>query len=181
MNYVRDVKNASRTEFPRTKCTEPFRESYFKYNKIEKHKCVDGVYEDFCCGSVYKSNDIFVDPLTLQIQLGIDDFEVCCALKSKANIHKCCATYMQIKNMSIEFRSKLDTIHLVALCETSNMKSDDTTYNHIAKQITDEFKILETNGLNVSGRVIRASLVNIACDNLGASTVFGFTECFVAT
>lgn len=60
-----------------------FRNYYIKYNREEKHKCKQGVYRDFCCGSTHKSNEVFNDSLSLQLQLGIDDFEVCCPLKSK--------------------------------------------------------------------------------------------------
>lgn len=68
-----------------------FEEMYIKYNN-EKHVCEVGVYKDFCCGSLYKSKDIFNDPLTLQLQIGIDDFEVCCPVKSKATKHEINAT-----------------------------------------------------------------------------------------
>lgn len=158
---------------------ETFRNCYFQYNLGGKHQCVDNVYQDFCCGSVCKSKEVFRDPLSLKIQLGVDDFEICCPLKSKSNIHKVCATYMQIRNMPIEYKSKIDNIYLVALCDSSNVKT--TTYNYIAEIIVDELKVLEQIGIDVNDRIIKGSLVNIACDNLGANSIFGFTECFVAS
>lgn len=158
----------------------PFYEKYKKYNLHEKHKCVNGVYEDFCCGSVSKSKDIFENPLTIQLQLGNDDFEVCCPVKTKANKHKINATYVQIKNMPIEYRSKLENIYLVCLCSTLNIKSDNYDYNHIAELIVEEIKKLETDGLKIDKDIIKGTLINIACDNLGANTVLGFVESFVA-
>lgn len=159
---------------------EEFRNAYIDYNLNKKHKCVDDIFQDFCCGSVYKSQEIFQDPLTLQLQLAIDDFEICCPLKSKAGIHKVTATYLQIKNIPPEYRSKLDHIYLVALCSTMKLKSDNITYNHVAELIVNEVRELEKNGVQIGDHKVKGTITNIACDNLGASTVFGFTKCFVA-
>lgn len=160
---------------------EEFKNRYVKYNKHEKHKCVNGVYKDVCCGSVYRSKEIFKDPLALQLQIGVDDFEVCCPAKSKAKTHKVNATYFQIKDIPDEYRSKLDHIFLVALCSTINFAPDGYNYNHIAELAVKEINVLEMTGLNVGEECFKGALVNIGCDNLGASTVFGFVECFVAT
>lgn len=160
---------------------EDFKSSYLEYNLKDKHVCKDNEYRDFCCGSVCKSKKIFEDPLSLKIQLGTDDFEICCPLKSKATVHKICATYMQIRNMPIEYRSKLDSIHLVALCESSNIKPSDITYDFIAKKIVNEIRVLERDGINVGGQIIKGSVSDVAADNLGANNIFGYTECFVAS
>lgn len=158
-----------------------FCEAYLKYNLHEKHKCVAGTYEDFCCGSVSESIDIFEDPFSLQIQIGTDDFEVCCAVKSKATKHKVNAAYFQIKNMPMEYRSKLNNIYLVALCSTVNFKTDKYDYNHIAELICQEISELETDGLEIKTEMLKdayinfeqerlkGTLVNISVDNLGAN------------
>lgn len=158
-----------------------FRDSYLKYNLHQKHKCEKGVYKHFCCGSIYQSNAVFEHPLALQLQIGTDDFEVCCPIKSKATKHKVNATYVQILNLPVESRSKLMNIFLVALCGTANFKSHDYNYDHIAELIVDEIRILETDGIKVGSNIIKRSLANVACDNLGAMTVFGFAEGFNTT
>lgn len=158
-----------------------FKNSYFEYNLEGKHECVPGVYQDFCCGSVRKSKKIFDDPLSLKIQIGTDDFEICCPLKSKAVIHKVCGTYMQIRNMPIEYRAKLDNIHLVALCETSNIKPSGITYDFIVQKIAEEMRHLEEHGMIVGDKTIKGSISDVAADNLGANTIFGYTECFVSS
>lgn len=159
---------------------EHFKNSYFEYNLEKKHECVPGVYQDFCCGSMCKSKKIFDDPLSLKIQIGTDDFEICCPLKSKAVIHKICGTHMQIRNMPLEYKAKLDNIYLVALCETSNIKPSDITYDFIARKIVEEMRHLEENGIIVGDKTIRGSISDVAADNLGANTISGYTECFVA-
>lgn len=156
-----------------------FRELYIKYNKHEKHKCVSGIYKDFCCGSICRSVDIFNDPLSLQLVLAVDAFEVCCPIKTKAKKHKVDATYFQIKNVPTEYRSKLENIFLVSLCSTINFKRE-YDYNHIADLIVDEINILATDGIKVGDDCVKGSLINISADNLGAHTVIGFVECFIA-
>lgn len=48
-----------------------FQAMYTKYNLTEKHKCQDDVYMDICCGSTSKNRDIFRDPNTIQLQIGM--------------------------------------------------------------------------------------------------------------
>lgn len=156
-----------------------FRDMYMNYNYRDKHKCSEGVFHDFCSGSIHKSKEIFDDPGTIKLQLGVDDFEVCCALKSKANKHKVSATCNgQIRNLPVEYRSKLDSILLVALCNTLNFKPENRSYDDIAELIVNEIKYLESAGLNVGSVNLKGTLINITADNLGANTVFGFTEGF---
>lgn len=159
---------------------ESFQNYYIKYNTEEKHVCANGIYRDFCCGSTCQSNEIFDDRLALHLQLGIDDFEICCPLKSKAGIHKICATYFQILNVPLEYRSKLNNMFLVALCTSAYLKPDNRGYNYVAERIVKEIGIIETEGIIIGDRYVRGSLINIAGDNLGINGVFGFTECFVA-
>lgn len=174
-SYV-SVKDTLKTVFSH----EEFRNVYIEYNLNKKHKCTADIFQDFCCGSVYKSKEIFEDRLTLQLQLATDDVELCCPLKSNTGKHKLNATYLQIKNMPPEYKSKLDGIYLVALCNSSKLKSNNFTYDHVAELIVNEIRDLEENGIQIGDHTVKATLINIACDNLGASTVFGFTECFVA-
>lgn len=158
-----------------------FRNMYMDYNYRDKHKCSEGVFHDFCCGSIHKSKTIFDDPGTIKLQLGTDDFEVCCAVKSKANIHKVCATYVQIRNLPVEYRSKLESIYLVALSTTINLKTGNGSYDNIAELVVKEIKCLESTGLNAGDVNLKGTLVNIAADNLGANSVFGFAEGFNAS
>lgn len=89
---------------------------------------MSGVYEDFCCGSVYRSKEIFEDPLAIQLQLGTDDFEVCCPVKSHATIHKINATYIQIKTCPLNFDPNWTTYiwFPCAVAQTSNLMTTTT-------------------------------------------------------
>lgn len=156
-----------------------FYQHYFDFNENRKHVCTEGVYDDFCCGSIYKENPVF-NPTTILLQLGIDDFEPCCALKTKTGSHKMCGVYLEKRNVDPKLKSKLSNIHLVALAKSQDIKSGG--FDKIARKIVDELKTLETVGITLkSGRNLKAILVNISCDNLGANGVLGFVESFAVT
>lgn len=159
---------------------EEFKSMYKKYNLEQKHKCEKNVYKDFCCGTVYESNDIFRDKSVVQIQLGIDDFELCCPVESKATKHKQCGIYFQIRNLPPEISSKIDNIFLVALINSHDLK-DDAKLNEVVEMIVDDLLKLESNGFNVTAtEQLKAALINISCDNLGANVLFGFPKGFNA-
>lgn len=110
----------------------------------------------------------------------MDDFEICCPVKSKATIHKICGVYFQIRNLPPQVSSKIDNIFLIALASSSDLK-DDCGLNDLNELIVDELKKLETIGFeSTDGEVWKVALVNIACDNLGANTLFGFSKGFNA-
>lgn len=157
-----------------------FKELYLAHNKNKK--CVPGVFESFCCGRICQNSIFFLnDPLALQLQLFIDDFEVCCAMKSKKKIHKLTAMYSKILNLPTEHSSKLDNIYLVSLCETDNFKQSYTSLDYILENIVAEFNQLADIGIEFSGgeTYIKGTLANLSFDNLGGNGICGFTESFV--
>lgn len=158
-----------------------FEKLYTEYNLNQKHSCVEGVYRDFCCGSISKKYTVFESPLSIQIQLAIDEFDPCDALKTKAGNQKTCAVYFEIRNIPPEFRSKLDARFLVALIKSTDLKQRDDGYDLIANQITNEMELLQKRGVNIDSKLnIKGGLVNISYDNLGGNGLLGFVECFVA-
>lgn len=161
---------------------EEFGRVYFDYNNNTKHECVDGVYKNYCCGSNFRKNNLQSHRNAVHIQLGIDDVEVCCAMKSRATVHKITAVYFQIKNLPQEYASKLDYIFLVALCETENLKQKETSFDNVLDVIVKELQVLETDGLTFrqqnSQQNLKCFLINCCFDNLGGNGVFGFKESF---
>lgn len=156
-----------------------FVKNYVKHN--QSHVCVPGVYKYFCCGQTHKLHDIFRDKNVIQLQLGIDDFEVCSPLKSKTGIHKICAVYLQIRNIPPEISSKLNNIPVVAICKTHDLKADSKYFDNISNLIVDDLKKLERDGIEVEGiGVLKAVLTNLCSDNLGKNMVYGLHESFNA-
>lgn len=158
-----------------------FASLYFKYNS-EKHVCIDGQYTQFCCGDVYKQSEIFMsDPYTVQIQLFTDDYEPCSPLQSKAGVHKLCAVYFLIKNFPIQYQSRLNYINLVCLCHSDDInKSTQADFNNIWQIIVEDLSKLETEGILVGSRRIKAAICYPSFDNLGANISLGFAGSFSA-
>lgn len=84
--------------------------------------------------------------------------------------------------MPLDHNSKLDSIHLIALCLSAYLKADDRSFQDVAEHIVNELKELETTGIEISpGNYLKAALINTSHDNLGGNSILGFVECFVAT
>lgn len=161
--------------------SEPdFQQMYTKYNSNEKHECKQGIYIDFCCGYTYKSKQIFADKNVVQIQIGIDDFEICSPLKTKTKKHSICGIYFQIRNLPENIVAKIDNIFLVALINTLDLKSDEILHD-VLKILFKDLQILEREGFRTTdGKNWKAALVNISADNLGANFILGFSKGFHA-
>lgn len=156
---------------------QTFRQTYFD-SCFNSHKCEDGIYKQFCCSSVCRDKEIFRDKTTLKICIGVDDFDPCDALKSKAVIHKICAFYFTIGNMPDTDSSKNENMKLIALCDTVNIKQENTSYNDIISLIVSEIAELETTGIRVGDHVIKGTIIYVIGDNLGANGFCGYIESF---
>lgn len=159
---------------------EEYEQIYMNYNK--NHVCCDGVYERFCCGSIYKNNDFFqTNPLAIQVKLFFDDFEPCDALKSKAGKYKITAIYMQINNMPPEISSKLHNIHLVALCNSTDAKNEYANTDNVIDVIVKDLQMLEKIGIQTIGGInLKGTLVFNMFDNLGGNLLYGLSGSFNA-
>lgn len=156
-----------------------FKDIYVDYNCNSKHKCEEGVYQDFCCGKVFRETEIFTNPISIQLQIAIDDFDPCDSLKSSAGKQKMCAVYGQVKNVPLFCRSRLENVMLIALVKVEDMTNTDDYFDSVAKNLVAEIKILETIGINIdNGQNIKGTVVNFCHDNLGANSLLGFTTSF---
>lgn len=155
-----------------------FKKLFFKYNQ-SKHECVDGEYAKYCCGRLFKNR---TNELTIDIQIGMDEFEPCSPLKSKATVHKLLGVYFKILNMPSKYSSRVNNIFLIALCESANFKAFGCSIDDVFNPIVDNLLHLEKIGVRVSENTfLKVRLIMICCDNLGANTVFGLNESFSAT
>lgn len=159
---------------------DDFMEMYFDYNSGEKrHRC-DGKYSSFCCGETFKNSQFFdQNPEAIQIQLAWDDFEICCPLKSKANLHKLCGIYFTIRNLPTKYLSKIANIYVVALITSDDLKAKHTDMNNIWYPIVKEIQSLENDGIQLkNGSTIKGTLIQSISDNLGANIGLGFSAGF---
>lgn len=156
-------------------------EKFIHAFKNSEHICSDNQYERFCCGKIAKRLDLFNEGSEpIKLLLAIDEFEPCSALKTKAGLHKTCAIYMQIVNLPQRLLSKLENIHLVALCLSENLKQQFVSLDNILELIVAEIRFLEETGLRVGDAFIKGTLVHNAFDNLGGNELFGFVKSFNA-
>lgn len=137
---------------------ENFKRIYFEYNLEKKHESVQNIYRDFCCGQIFKQHQIFKSPLTLQIQIGIDDFDPGDALKSRAGNQKMCGVYFEIRNIPPEFSSKLNTRKLVALAKVPDIKESKDEFHSVLRPIVQNLKLIETVGIPVDDFIISKAL-----------------------
>lgn len=162
---------------------EHFRNIYFEYNNaMNNNRMVtdpnnpDYIYSNFNSGSAFKNNPLFNEkPMSIQIQIGCDDFEICSELQSKANLYKICGLYFTIQNLPEKYLSKSSNIYLVCLCNSDDLKSKHTDFNNIWQLLVNELKNLETVGIEVPYYgILNGTLALTAFDNLGANTSLGF-------
>lgn len=126
----------------------------------------------------YNNFEIYNDKAAIKIRLAVDDCDVCDPVKSKSVIHKLTCVYFTMDNVPEKCLARTNNIFLVALCEPSNLKADDNTFDEIAEVLVNELQQLEEVGINVDGRVIKGSLVRLVSDNLGANGAIGLVESF---
>ncbi|XP_055308672.1 uncharacterized protein LOC129572687 [Sitodiplosis mosellana] len=153
---------------------------YVNFNTTSDHQCEEGLYKRFCCGDVYKKSDFFeANPMAVQLKLFTDDVEPCSALKSKAGKHKVCAFYLQIDNLPPKYLSKVNSIYLVALCDSSDSKGEYTNADNVVETIVKDIKELETKGIETnSGLNLKGTLICGMYDNLGGNIILGLYASF---
>lgn len=148
-----------------------------------QHHCDDSIIKRFCCGQLYRSQEFFrLNPSAIQIQIAIDDMEICDPLSSKSGLHKVCAVYFTIANIPVKFKSKLNNIFLLCLCNSDDLKTEKTDINNIWEMIVSELKYLEESGIVLDdGQVLKGTLIRLVGDNLGLNGSLCMNESFRST
>ena len=101
----------------------------------------ENVLSDFCDGRIFQNHELFSnDPAALQILLYFDNINLSNPLTNK--VHKITFCY-QLGNIRKEYRSKLDSIHIFAVCRTSYIWLYEL--NSILEPLVKELKSLCSN------------------------------------
>jgi len=141
-----------------------------------------GIYNNLADGEMFKTNKLFQnsEQLTIQLEIFFDEFEICNPLGSKTLSHKIGGFYFSLCNLPLRFNSKLNNIHLLALCFSEDMKT--CGINSVLEVIVKDLRILETQGFYIEGieYPIKGSLAILSHDNLGGAILYGMIECFQA-
>lgn len=160
-----------------------FLDLYLNYNgdsALRGHTCENNVYRGFCCGRVFKENELFKNwPDSLQIRIFTDDFTVTNPLGPASTLHKLTAVYFSIQNLPAELLSKTANIYVVALIHSDDIKTKETDYNDIWRMIVRDIGYLEQFGIEIDdGYSIKGTISCLSFDNLGANASIGMCESF---
>lgn len=126
---------------------------------------------NFKCHQFFKENHE-----SLKLILYQDSFEIVNPLGSAKKTHKVLAVYLSLANLPIHLRSNTDNIFLVLLCVENDFKHFGTA--KVFSELLTDLKSLETDGIILDGKTIKAGLYCIAGYNLGSHCIGGFTENF---
>lgn len=169
---------------------KPFRDDYFSQ---KTYNCVEGIYEDFCCGSYSKQPPFSLlkgDELPpVEIQLFCDATVI---NDGKNKNESVTAFYFSIRNISKYLLSHLANIHLVALAFSHSLKNKLRDFvghdlNIVVDLIVKDLKELE-KGIEIEWeedgitfkKIIKGTLVLCINDNLGWQELLGLVESFTA-
>ena len=141
------------------------------------------ILESFYDGQLYKSSSYFTEnPNALQVQLYIDELELCNPIGAKRGRHKVTAVYYVIGNIHPRFRTQQRFIHLALLVRHKVIKEVGDDYSPILQPLIHDLKLLQTEGISVDvcghSVAIKGKLISISADNLSAHAVGGFQQHF---
>ena len=135
---------------------------------------------DICDGDVLKNHPIFLeDKKALQVILNCDDMEIVNPLGSHVKKHKITMYYFTLANIPPEYRSKLHTIQLLAVCKTRDARSPDAERKILA-DFVNTIKEMETGGIEIDlhgeKHKIKGTLVIAPADTLASNWLGKFKE-----
>ena len=135
------------------------------------------IISSFSDGSIFSQHPVFqAHPTALRLVIYSDEFDVVNPIGVHATVHKMLAFYYTLENVSVNLRSKRDTIQLLALCNSGDVKRFG--FKAVADMISDDVKQLEDCGLEVSGQKLYGSIAYITGDNLNSHLIGGFNASF---
>lgn len=190
IGYVLDEKeNKSCQYVPILKSLQQLLDRKDVANKIENHRAFQSneitgeqhTYKSFQDGSHFKENSFLAgDEVRILLTLYIDDFKVCNPLGTSRRKHKLCGIYWTLSNLPPGSHSVLSSIYLALLSKSDDMKKYG--YDQVLQPLLQDLKSLEEDGIFVSllGRCVKGTVLVVLADNLGAHSIAGFNESFMA-
>jgi hypothetical protein len=137
-----------------------------------------GFVYDMKDGSAWKNNKYFVDnPDALTGHLYSDAIEIENPLGAAKGVNKLLNVYFSLVDIPKVLRSKIENIFLVLSVKEKDLKENKENYAHFFRPLVDDLKKLES-GVQIGGRMIKMGLICYSADNLEASSIGGFSQCF---
>ncbi|ESO88651.1 hypothetical protein LOTGIDRAFT_165435 [Lottia gigantea] len=144
------------------------------------HKSPDDFVHDVCDGEYIQGNTLFNDhPSAIQIALSTDDLEIVNPLGTNIKKHKISLYYFSILNIPPQFRSRINSIQLLAIAKSKLVKFHGAT-KLLLNDFISTVNQMSTSGLrliiNREERVIFGTLVLVSADTLAAHELGQFKE-----
>ena len=136
---------------------------------------------DVCDGNEVKSIDLFsTNPSALQIILNCDDLEIVNPLGSKIQKkHKVCVFYYTLGNIPPEYRSKLHSIQLLAICKSKDIRRPQAE-EKLLSDFINTINQMSSAGIeiDVNGTIhnVKGALVILTADTLASNWIGKFKE-----
>jgi hypothetical protein len=139
----------------------------------------DGYLHDLKDGSCWKTNKYFMEnPGALTGQLYSDAVELDNPLGASKGVHKALNVYFTLIDIPKALRSKTENIFLILTALEKDLKENkEENYAHFFKPLVEDLKKLES-GVQIGGKTVKMGLICYSADNLEASAVGGFSQCF---
>jgi hypothetical protein len=138
----------------------------------------EGLLYDIKDGSAWKENKYFKEnPDALTGQLYSDAVELDNALGPSKGKHKALNVYFSLVDLPKPLRSNTENIFLVLSVVEKDLKENKENYNHFFRPLVEDLKKLEA-GVQIGDKIVKLGLISYSADNLEASSVGGFSQCF---
>lgn len=147
---------------------------------VRSHRSRDGIMRDICDGSYMREvrAELGVNDIYLELILYMDDIEVVNPIGSHVKKHKVTMIYFTISNIPPEFRSKFESIQLLAVVKSLDIKSFGL--KNVLKDFIDSMNLLKGIGIVVTvdnnNVTVKGSLVIAPADTPAAQFLGGFKE-----
>jgi hypothetical protein len=149
------------------------------FNNLSQAQSPPGIFYDFKDGSCWQNNPYFKEnPDALTGQLYSDAVELDNPLGASKGQHKALNVYFSLVDVPKVLRSKTENIFLVLTALEKDLKENkEENYARFFKPLLEDLKKLEA-GVQIGGKTVKMGLICYSADNLEASVVGGFSQCF---
>jgi|JFJP01.1.fsa_nt_gi hypothetical protein len=148
------------------------------FAKLHTEPTPDGYLYDIKDASTWKTNPFFLEnPEALTGQLYSDAVELDNPLGPSKGVHKALNVYFSLIDIPKPLRTKTNNIFLVLTVLEKDLQKDQKNYQRFFKPLVDDLKKLEA-GVEICGKTVKMGLICYSADNLEASMVGGFSQCY---
>lgn len=145
------------------------------FRHLSQAPAPEGILYDIKDGAAWKENSYFkANPDALTGMLYSDALELDNPLGAAKGKHKIVNVYLSLVDIPKVLRSKKENIFLVLTVKEKDLKEN---YLHVFRPLVEDLKKLES-GVRINEKTLKLGVLCYCADNLEASVVGGFSQCF---